>query len=238
MKRIKLASIVCGLASIWACGNDESPTNSNKPVPPKLPAASTVSINLPQNAAAPVRSFYNNVYVLLNGVLNHYEKVKNQIPTYSNPIWTWTYNIAGFHITLEAVALTADSSSWKILFSGNALNNWISATGKATADGKYGTWRFYFLNSTALQGSAIWQKNDQNVLAIDATQFRDLSPTDDIPGSFVDIKLIGNPDGSGSLKVTEKGAKIFESTWEASGAGSWAAYDPVTGQQTDGGSWR
>lgn len=230
MKRTKLAFIVCGLLIVGACGKDESPTNSNEPVPPKLPAASTVSINLPQNAAAPVRSFYNDVYVPVNGVLNHYEKVKNQIPSYSNPIWNWTYNSAGYHIMLEAVALPADSSSWKILVSGNSLNNWISATGKATADGKWGAWRFYLYNSTALQGSAIWQKNEQNVLAIDATRFRGLNPTDEIPGNFVDIKLMGNPDDSGSLKVTEKGAKIFESMWEASGAGSWAAYDPVTGQ--------
>lgn len=237
MKNIKFTLIVCGLIGIGACNKDNSPTNSVKPIPPKLPAASSVSIKLPQNAVAQVRSFYNYVYASMNGALNHYENVKNQIPTYNNPIWTWIYNAAGYHITLEAVALAGDSSSWKILISGNSLNNWISATGKATADSEYGVWRFYLYNSTVLQESAVWCKNGQNAITIDAVWFRDLDPADDIPGNYIDIKIAGNSDASGSLNVMEKGIKIFEASWGVSGAGSWAAYDPSTGHQTDGGSW-
>lgn len=220
-----------------ACNKKQTPAEV-KPVPPKLPAASTVSINLPQNAAALVRSFYDDVYASMNAVLKHYENVKNQVPAYRNPIWTWTYNAAGFHITLEAVALPADSSSWKILVSGNALSNWISATGKAAADGKFGAWKFYMPNSTVLKGSFNWLKNDQKVLRIEATRFYDASPFDDLPGTYIDSKLVGQPDNSGSVQAFDQGVKIFEAMWGAAGAGWWAAYNSITGKQIEGGSWR
>jgi len=162
MKKIIFPLLIgVGFLSLSACNKNDAPTDP-KPVAPQLATVASVTVDLPKNAATPVRTFYNDIYVSLSAALRHYESVKNLVPGYANSTWRWNYTAAGFDIKLEAVVAAGDSSSWKIWVSGNALNNWLSAAGKVSTNDRYGAWRFYLYNSADLQGSAIWRKNEQN----------------------------------------------------------------------------
>ena len=243
MNRVSSFRVTISLCCLAACSKDQAP---NAPLlnPPQLPAYSTFRVNLPSNAPAQVRSYYANVDLPLSIALRHYLNVKNVGPKNSGVTWTWTYTptgVSGVEITLKAVELAGDSSAWTVSWRGTigqiTLNNWISDDGKVTADGKYGAWKFYLLNDTFLIGNAIWLKDAQNVVRINAARFRDLDPNDEEPGYYIHIKLVGNADASGSLKATEKGVTTIEAIWDTSGGGSWVSYDPSSGQPTGGGSW-
>ena len=152
-------------------------------------------------------------------------------------LWTWTSASPFGTITLEAAVLAGDSSRWKLYYNTINANNWISAEGKVTADGKYGAWKFYQSNSTTLNKNLIGLKTAQGVLTIDASHFYDASQIDDTPSTYIVSQLIGRPDNSGSLEAFDHDVKVFEAEWDATGAGSWAAYNQITGRRTEGGSW-
>jgi hypothetical protein len=228
---------------LWAC--KESPTAPEpEPEPPNLPAPEAVTVALPQNAPDPVQSHYTQIYGPLALALQHSANIKNVVPKHDGTTWTWSYTPAGagpIIVIIKAVELSGDSSAWTISWNGDIgganLNNWISAEGKISADGLYGRWKFYLFRSVFLVGTAIWRKSSHNAIVIEAARLRDVDPNDDIDGVYVNYRLIGNPDGSGNLEVTEKSIKIFAAAWDSSGAGTWSGYDASTGQQTGGGSW-
>jgi hypothetical protein len=238
MRRMIHAFIALGFLCLSSC--KEAPTPPPvKLTPPSLPSTAAIQVSLPVNAPAQVRDSYNEIYSSMNGVLRLYENIiKDNRSTRRYSLWTWTSVSPFGMITLEADALAGDSSVWKIYYNGLNLNNWISATGKVSLDSKFGAWQFYMPNSTVLNGSFNWLKNDRNVLTITATRFYDASPFDDLPSTYIDSKLSGQPDNSGSLAAFDQGVKIFEAIWDAAGAGWWAAYNSITGKQTAGGSWR
>jgi hypothetical protein len=198
-------------------------------------------VELPQNAPTQVRSFYDQVYSRLPPAPQHFAAIKNITPKNTGNTWTWEYippGSGGMLVTLKAVLLAGDSSQWTISWQGGLLSSvWISDEGKITADGKYGSWKLYYFNGTFLERTAVWQKNDQNIIVINATRWHYPDPASELFGIYREFLLTGSPDASGTLQAIEQGIKIFEAVWQASGAGTWAAYDASSGQQTDGGSW-
>lgn len=242
MNHTRILRIVLPAAAIWACGKNDSAT-APKHDPPNLPAEESVVVNLPQNAPQQVRDYYGQVDRPFKTALEHSTRIKGMKPVNNQATWTWTFLPGGAGlpaVTLKAVALPGDTIHWTISWNGDVggvvINNWVSAEGKTTSDGKYGDWKFYVFNTSSLDRTAAWRKSDDGVLTINAAHQRAPGPADDVSANF-GFLLLGNPDGSGVLQVSQDGVKIFEAIWQASGAGIWAAYDASTGQQIDGGAW-
>ncbi|MFQ5752552.1 MAG: hypothetical protein ACE5HI_11195 [bacterium] len=208
-----------------------------EPTPPQLPDKSIMLINFPTNAPSQVNDVVEELTTDIIYCFQMFDSAKGENPIGKHPNWTWRTHYEttheNFEVTIIAKVVSENSISWEIILDGThfgtSYDNFLFLEGTTQPDGKSGSLDVYSFYDNEILIELGWTKNKQGVLS--------LSDDNPSPSYLKRFDLIGHPDGSGSLTVTKKDIKIFEASWDATGAGSWVTYDATTGQQTDSGSW-
>lgn len=236
MKRSRLSLVALLLTAVlpfWACGEGDSGTNPEQEPLPTIPSQATFTVQVPTNAPPQVKGYVLSINNLVNAGFTWITAAANHQPSGSGGQYEWKATVYGVSVSLKAVVnRTTSEVQWTLTLdgtdqiSGTTYNNWVAMTGTTDLQAKNGQVTLYEINTSDVAGQLAWTTRDNGERTINAT-----SPD----GSSWAVNLAS--DGSGSLVVMQYGNKVFEASWDSNGAGTWASYDPFTGQQTGSGSW-
>lgn len=214
------------------CSESPTPPQEQPPGPPQLIGLSLLTFRLPANTPTEVINTSNEGLADLSFALQMFSRAGGKAPLGQHPDWEWKTDSFPYELIVKAKRLNTETVAWELRMDGGensgsiVLNNWLAADGTTQNDGKSGAFKIYQTATTRIDAEASWTLDDQNVNTIHS----------ETNGKRFDYT--GNPDASGNFSVhTTSGQKLFEASWNASGAGSWAAYDAATGQQTGSGTW-
>ena len=222
MKRLIYFCAILGFLSLAACA--ETPTTPELPVPPPLPEKSLITINWPTNLPAQALDYAGEVLGSLKITFNQFESARPKKPENEDSSWTWRYDDGPFIIWIHATVLAAEEVSWEIELEPTSIPKRVYSKGTTNSNGRSGAWDYYDVDNIIFE-KLTWLRDAQEKFVVNATRY------------LKEYDITANADDSGSLIVKEREVKIYEATWDASGAGSWVSYDPSTGQQTDSGNW-
>lgn len=228
----KIVSL-CALLAMTACSNNSpnNPNDSNNTTP-TIPDLTAIAISIPENAPVNIKAMISVANNIVGLGYVYIDIVSENQPALENNKWIWKNTYGSLTITLIASSSNSDGSiNWQLILDGTesstniVFSNWTAMSGTSSRDGMSGSWVIYNLNSTQAAGNATWQTDSQGNITVNLT-------TDAL---VVDAK--GNSDGSGEIVIVQNNVKIYEANWTADG-GSWAAYDPFTGEKIDEGIWQ
>lgn len=208
----------------------KSPTPPADPGPPALLGLSSAAFTSPANAPPQVITQIASGTHDLSFVLQLFDAAKGFSTEGSHPAWHWRGPFLTYQLTVYGTRSGQENVSWEIRLDGQSgvpLNNWQAAKGTAQAEGKTAAFDIYSPNDTegAAAQTECWH-SAQNVLTLSTKK------------NNKKFDYTSHPDKSGGLLVKDQNARLlFETAWEAAGGGWWKQYDPITGQQTGGGSW-
>lgn len=229
-----LAAALIGFLLLSSCKNNGS--SSLNPLEqgqnaPKLPTADRFTLKVPANAPTEVQLIGQTVNAMVSIGFAYLNAAATQEPTGSNGTWEWKATSQGLTVTIKATYDEAEKVvSWSVTIdgtdqqSGQTFNNWVAMNGTSDMEGASGHIYIYSPNSTTVASEVTWTTNN------DELQFT-------ITSEGTTWQAVVKSDGSGSITTMTNGKKTFEASWDASGAGTWASYDPTTGEQTGSGSW-
>lgn len=238
MKIYRLFSILLimiSLIGINGCSEDNSdpgsPESGNNNTPPSLP-----SVNFPaprSDNRNPVMSLISGYVQSINVLRIYSDAVKGIEAERQNDNWVWSYVRDSLTITLTASQLPNGDYQWNVFLSGTKDNsfydNWLSAAGISSADGKTGTWKIFRDNSTILEGEYLWDKSADGTITGTAIAYRDGAETGR-------IELLNHPDSSGQVIVYVLDNLFFKADWQTDGSGHWWRYG-FNGSVLDEGTW-
>jgi|GEM_PF-2538457 hypothetical protein len=231
MKRFPLAGLALVAVLIWAVGCfDLKNPNDSDDSPPEIPEL--IIFKAPNSSAVPaalknsIDQFNANMatgYTYLSiATINKPNKKDNR--------YVWEVKAGGFTAIIEAVPAENDQVNWSVVISGSdgnvTFNNWKAMEGTSNRSGKKGEWHIFKENSTEELGVYNWEVRE------DDSKFGSFTMSTEA----IRYEVVNNPDGSGSFVKYENGIKVFEATWNASGAGSWTEWD-TQGNVVNSGSW-
>ena len=227
--RTWIVLILSALAFGLGCFNKENPLSSEDSAPtiPQL-----IIFRGPSSSNSPDE--VNSSIGLLNGNTAtgfNYLSLANLItPEANGNTYSWQVQFGQFTANIEAKKRGDGTVDWTLTLNGSddtvTYNNWIVMRGNSHSDGSKGLWHFFSENSTSEEAQFTWEVDSHEV------RFGTL----DVASLSRLFDVINHPDRSGSLAIKENGAKVYEATWDESGAGSWTAWD-AQGNSVDSGSW-
>lgn len=231
MKRYRSLALLLLYLVSFTSRKKSSTSPELPPGPPLLLSLSVVDISVPANAPANVRTLIGEGLRDLSTARQFFDLAKSKAPQGVHPIWSWRTELTPYQITIQATRTNDETVAWELRMNGQAggsvsLNNWLAAEVTATADAKSGTLKYYVLNTTASSSEGNRLINAQNAKTIH------------VQTNGKNFAYLSNADTSGNFQVQDmNGRKTFEASWDTSGAGTWAEYDPSNGQVTNSGTW-
>ncbi len=154
--------------------------------------------------------------------------------THAGNSWTWTYSDSGLVATWTATT-SSNGYNWSLVFNGTSggttYNNSTLLSGTESTDGKSGNWTFYYPNSTTPEAVANWSTDGSGNLTGTILEYN-TSGTLTAKWVFTD-----NVDKSGELVIYTDNVLTWDVKWNSNGSGTWVAYDPSTGGESNSGSW-
>lgn len=231
MRRYRsLALLLLYLVSFTSC--KKSSTSPELPLgPPLLLSLSAVDISVPTNATANVKMLVGEGLRDLSTARQFFDLAKGKTSQGVHPTWSWRTELTPYQITIQATRNNDETVAWELRMNGQAggsvtLNNWLAVEITAAADAKSGVFKYYVVNTQSISAEGDWIIDAQNVKTIN------------VQTNGKNFAYLSNADRSGNFQVQDlNGRKTFEASWDTSGAGSWAEYDPSSGQVTDSGTW-
>ncbi|MFQ5629380.1 MAG: hypothetical protein ACE5I1_11515 [bacterium] len=218
---------------LFIFGCRESPNTPQKeisPGPPILPSRGIIKIDFPINAPAEVDTIFSESIGDLNFVFILIEFAKDSTAKGQYPDWTWRAKASPYNMEIKAKILAENVVQWQIILDSDQVvegpypEDWLQSKGTITDNGKSGSFDMFEPFNANLLAQSNWS-NDNNTLIINTKKDQK------------NYEITANPNKSGKVVVTKQIVKIFEASWDATGAGSWISYNPVTGQQTGSGTW-
>lgn len=214
-----------------ACKESPNTPQQRVHVPPILPDRSIIKYNYPANAPAEVDTSLGECRGDLNFVFILMEFAKDSLPEGQYPEWMWSVETSPYAMIIKAKVLAENIVQWQIVLNSDEVigenfpNNWLQSTGTITDRDKSGAFDIFEPFNENLLAQTTWSRNDDGTLEMNTQK------------NQKNYQFISNPDQSGNIVVTGQSIKLFEASWDASGAGSWASFDASTGQQTGNGEW-
>lgn len=233
--RLQTRFFACCLVGFVACKSSTAP--EAPPGPPALPDLALIAATQPANAPTQVDDYFTNSFGYLRSTFGDFDRAKGSPATGKHPEWSWLTSIGTWDIILRAKALSENQFEWQstVDFNEDGQVNWNRWAGNISADGYSGAVAFRTRDNRNVIIDLTWVRDEQDILSF-------LSETHELPSTeneLVITEITARPDGTVEMvvKMADSRVKIFEANWDASGAGSWAAFDASTGQQTGGGTW-
>ncbi|MEE9169700.1 MAG: hypothetical protein V3U73_08025 [bacterium] len=223
------ALVLSALLFGMGCFNKDNPVGDEE-VAPNIPQL--IIFRGPDSPNAPQE--LGTSLGLLNGktatAFNYLSLANLLSPEADENKFSWEVTYGQFNALIEARKIANGTVDWTLTLNGSdgtvTYNNWVAMRGNSDMDGASGTWRFFAENSATEMAQFTWEIDDNE------QRFGTLILND--VGRLYDV--MNHPNKSGSLEVKENGVKVYQATWDASGAGSWTAWD-TQGNMLDSGSW-
>ncbi len=226
----KWLSVLLVLVLAACSGNNpSSPENDNVP---ELPDLNKLRINVPQGAPPQVQGIALAVNSFISMGYGWLGPAYGKSPTGSDGTYEWKVTDRTLTITVRAVVQSDGSAKWTVTLNGTdpttgeTFNNWVAVSGSTDAKSKTGQFTIYEPNTTNVAAQINWTEDDKGNLNITMSTSEGQT-----------WRVTSKADGSGSLVVEENGKKTFEASWTSDGSGTWASYNPDTGEQIGSGSW-
>ncbi|MDP4192134.1 MAG: hypothetical protein Q8858_11250 [Bacteroidota bacterium] len=233
-----VAAIALSLIYINGCTEhntnpDESQNMNSNQNPPSLPQLNFLTPLSTSND--PALSLISGYIGSLNALNVYSDAVASGVKaTKDNNDWVWTYIKGALQITLRAELQSDGNYHWNAYLSGTkdsvTYNNWLSADGISSLDGKNGTWRVFRNNSTIVEGEYTWDKASDGTISGTAKAMKNGSESGR-------IELTNHPDKSGELQVFVLNDLFFKALWQSDGSGQWWRYG-LNGAVLHEGTWK
>ncbi len=227
-----LFALILGF-TVAGCKKDSTTTGPST----QKPTAPVITVTGPKTQSSDTHALQAQSYAgMVNGFAGFAQPYAQMPGTQNGNVWTYTYTVGTFTVTMTATVATNGDAAWKLVYNGTepgdttVFHNWVAMEGTTTADGKSGNWKIYYLNSTVLEALFTFSTNAAGAVT------SELAVYDEHSVLQAKYKFINNKDGSGELDLYTGTTLIQKITWTSTGSGSWWTYDN-NGNQTGHDVW-